>query len=155
MKAALLSLVLLLGSSAFADGFICENASGNLRIKVYHQTQPEMGTRNAAILVASDPTISGGRKTIATFSSQNDLLSSHSAIYEADVDLRFKTSDRKGENIGGTKLGDLDSIKLVVDYSFSNPVASGAPVDAELTLVRRTSSDLVMPMTCTRYLKGE
>jgi hypothetical protein len=154
MKTALL-LATLLGSTAFADGFICDNGAGNLRIKVYHQTQPEMGTRNAAILIASDPTLGAGNKTIATFSADNALLSSHSASYQADVDLRYKTSDRKGENIGGTKLGDLDSIKLDVDYSFSNPVPAGTEVDAELTLVRRASSDIQMPMTCTRYLKGE
>jgi hypothetical protein len=158
MKTALLAAALMtLGSSAFADGFICDNAAGNLRFKVYHQTQPEMGTRKAAILIASNPALADGNKTIATFSSNNALLASQSAVYTADVDLRYKTSNNENKNIGGAKLGDLDSIILNVNYSFSNPVPAGTSVDAELTLVRRagSGSDVRMPMNCTRYLKGE
>jgi hypothetical protein len=147
--------VAMIGSSALADGFVCDNAAGNLRIKVYHQTQPEMGTRNAAIMIASDPTIGAGRKTIATFTADNALLSSHSALYDANVDLRFKGSSRSGENIGGTKLGEVDHIKLNVDYSFSNPVPAGTEVDAQLTLELRNGSNVRQDMTCTRYLKGE
>ncbi|MGZ3721602.1 MAG: hypothetical protein ACXVA9_01645 [Bdellovibrionales bacterium] len=154
-KMILAAAVALIGSSAMADGFVCENYDGNLRIKVYHQTQPEMGTRNAAIMIVSDPTIGSGRKTIATFAADNALLSSHSALYDANVDLRFKNSSRKGENIGGTKLGEVDHIKLDVDYSFNNPVPAGETVFAKLTLELRNGTNSRLDMTCTRYLKGE
>ena len=47
MKAMILAAaVAMIGSSALADGFVCDTEAGNLRIKVYHQTQPEMGTRH-------------------------------------------------------------------------------------------------------------
>lgn len=155
-KLIVAAAMLILGSAAHADGFICENQEGNLRIKVFHHTQPELGTRNVAVMVVSDPTISSGRKTIATFDADKALLTSSSATYTASVDLRFATSNRKGENVGGTKLGELDQVILAVNYSFNEPVAAGTEVGGEAVLVRRGSaSDIRIPMVCTRYLKGE
>lgn len=155
-KLMLAAALIILGHNVHADGFLCEDPSGTLRIKVYHHTQPELGTRNAAVMVVSDPTISSGRKTIATFDADKALLTSSSAVYTSNVDLRFSGSNRKGENIGGTKLGELDQIILSVDYSFSNPVPAGSEVGGEAVLVRRGSaSDIRIPMVCSRYLKGE
>lgn len=155
MKKLILASILLLGAQSFADGFICQNLDQNLRIKVFHQTQPVMGTRNAAIMIVSDPSISDGHKTTATFSADNALLTSNSSTYTADVDLRFGTSDLKGRNIGGTKLGNLDQIILSVGFSYSDPVPAGTPISAEAVLIRRNGGDDIrIPMDCTRYLKN-
>jgi hypothetical protein len=155
MKSFILTLALMtMGSSAFADGFVCNDTTGALRIKVYHETEPVMGTRNAAIMILSNPSQDSG-KTIATFSSKNALLASQSADYTADVDLRFTATENKNAPIDGTILAELAEINLDVDYSFSNPVPAGTPVTAQLTLVTRTSSNLPVSMTCTRYLKGQ
>lgn len=156
MKKIIFAAAMMIATAAHADGFVCENAEGNLRIKVYHQTQPELGTRNAAVMIVSNPLISAGRKTIATFEADDARLSSRSAVYTADVDLRFANSKRKGENIGGTKLGELDQVVLSVAYSFSQPVPAGTEVYGEVALVRRGSApELVHQLSCTRYLKGE
>ena len=146
-----------LGSAAFADGFVCENQDAKLRVKVYHQTQPAMGTRNAAVMVVSDPTVGQGHKTFARFSSDNSLLTSKSATYTGNVDLRFNDTGLKGKNIGGTKLGELDKIILTVAYSFDAPVANGTPLEGDVVLVRRAGSngDINIPVSCIRYLKGE
>lgn len=152
----MIAAMMFMGSAAQADGFICENYAGNLRMKVYHQTQPELGTRNVAVLVVSDPTLSHGRKTIAKFTADDALVTSHSASYTANVDLRYRNSNRKGELIGGTKLGELDHIILSVDHAFNSPVAAGTELGGVAVLVRRGSaSDIQIPMVCTRYLKGE
>jgi len=158
MKKLILStaMMIMASTAAHADGFLCDNQEGNLRIKVYHHTQPQLGTRNVAVMIVSDPTVADGRKTIATFDADKALLTSSSATYTANVDLRFSTSNRKGENVGGTKLGELDQIILHVDYSFDNPVPAGSEVGGEAVLVRRGSaSDIRIPMNCSRYLKGE
>jgi hypothetical protein len=156
MKAALTLIAgLVLSQSALADGFICESQEQSLRIKAFHQTQPELGTRNAAVLIVSDPSINAGRKTIATFHADNTLLSNSGAHYDASVDLRFKASRRKGELIGPTKLGELQNIKLDVAFTYVAPVADGQEMPGMVTLVKRSGDEIELDVTCTRYLKGE
>ena len=128
MKNAIVLLATLLSTTAFADGFICESAEQNLKVHVYNQVQPELGTRSAAIMILSDTSVQAGRKTIATFSSTDALLTNDGASYTAKVDLRFNNSGRKGENIGGTKLGELKNVTLDVAFSYSEPVEAGAEV---------------------------
>src|ERR1044072_840981 len=101
MKTLVLIASALVGASAFADGFVCENLDANLRIKAYNHTQAEEGTRVGATMIVSDPSISHGRSTIATFADADSLLTSDGASYTAKVDLRFNNSGRKGENIAG------------------------------------------------------
>lgn len=156
MKTALTLIAgLVLSQTALADGFICESESGSLRVKAFHKTQPEQGTRNAAVLIVSNPLIHQGRKTIATFSADNALLTNKAAHYDASVDLRFKNSRRKGELIGATKLGELQNIKLDVAFSFAKPVADGQEMPGVVTLVKRSGDELEYDVVCTRYLKGE
>lgn len=141
------------GSVASADGFVCQTAKGDLKVQVFNQTQPEAGTRNAAIMVLSDPRVSLGRKTIAKFHSES-LLSNEASSYSADVDLRYVDSNRKGELIAGTKLGFIDTITLDVDFSYASPVAAGTVLDAVLTVAKRDGAVKHVSMECERYLKN-
>src|SRR3989338_1707434 len=102
-----MAAVMASSTAAFADGFVCETRAQDLNVKVYNNTNPELGTRTAAVMVLSDPSVSHGRKTIARFQNSNGLISNTGAHYEAKVDLRYNDSARKGELIGGTKLGQL------------------------------------------------
>lgn len=151
--AALASL--LTSAPAFADGFICDNAEGTLRVKAFHHTKPELGTRNSAILILSNPQISEGRKTIATMEADDALLTNEGSTYTAKVDLRFRNSARKGEAVGPTKLGELKLIVLDVDFSYARPVAEGTQVAGEVTLLKRSGEEVAVDVVCTRYLKGE
>ena len=144
-----------LSSPAFADGFECQTADQSLNVKIYNNTDPTYGTRVGAVMVVSDPAVSGGRKTIARFTDTNGVLSNRSSRYEANVDLRFNDSNRKGELILGTKLGMLDTITADIDFSYSQPVANGEEVSGKLTLVKRNGDQINADLVCTRYLKGE
>lgn len=141
------------GSVASADGFVCVSHAQDLKVSVFNQTEPEAGTRNAAIMVLSDPRVSLGRKTIAKFSSES-LLSNQASTYTADVDLRFANSSRKGELIAGTKLGNIDTLTLDVDFTYAAPVPAGAELDAVLTIERRSGAPIHVQMECERYLKN-
>jgi len=146
----------IVGSAAYADGFVCENLDENVTIKVYNQVQPTEGTRNAAIMVLSDPSISDGKKTTATFAADNSLVTNQGSVYTSEVDLRFNTSNLKGRNFAGTKLGNVKYITLDVDFSYDHPIADGAQVDGQLIVMKRNGTeDIQLPVTCTRYLKGE
>jgi hypothetical protein len=146
---------LSMSAPAFADGFVCEAQNESLKVKVFHQTQPELGTRNSAILVLSNPEIQAGRKTIATFESDAAQLTNEGATYTANVDLRFRSSNRRGELVGPTKLGEIKHVVLDVDFSYARPVAEGTEVSGELTLLKRNGEQIDIDMVCTRYLKGE
>ncbi len=149
-----LAATLAITGSARADGFTCKTVEGDLKIKVYNHTQPEDGTRNVAVMVLSDPAIGLGRKTIARFLDINETLTSLGATYEANVDLRFNDSGRKGELVAGTKLGQLKTIVLDLEYSYNQPVRTGAVLPGTLELIKRDGSTISRDLECTRYLKN-
>lgn len=144
---------LVLATGAKADGFICSSEDG-LNVKVFNKTGALEGTRNGAIMILSDSNIGSGNKTIATFPSDNTLLTQSGASYNAHVDLRYVESSRKGELIGGTKLGQLRDIALDVDFLYSEPVSNGKKLPATLTLMKRNGAEIMIDMVCKRYLKN-
>lgn len=149
-----LYLVLALASGlAHADGFVCEAQNDSLIVKVYNKTLAVEGTRNAAVMILSDANLKGGNKTIAKFDS-DATLESRDNVFSADVDLRFVESSRKGELIAGTKLGQLKTITLDVNFSYWMPMENGEHTDATLHLLKRDGETIEMEMDCTRYLKN-
>lgn len=141
-------------ASAQADGWVCQTEGGELIIKAYNHVNADRGTRNASVMVLSDPSISSGKKTIARFADVNEKLTNVGASYEATVDLRYNDSNLKGRNIGGTKLGFIKTIVLDVDFSYAAPVASEDAVEGTLTIIKRDGDALTHGVICSRYLKG-
>ncbi len=155
MKAVLMSLVLMGSTAAMADGFECVTTAGDLNIKVYNHVDPYDGTRTGAIMVVSDPSVLAGNKTIATFDSGNgNLTSQEGAIYWANVDSRYSGAAHGGELIGGTRLSELKSIILDVDFSYAYPVADGTELDATLTYEKENGETWTVDAVCARYLKN-
>lgn len=147
-------MVLVGANVAKADGFVCETLRGDLNVKVFNHTNPNKGTRNAAVMVLSDPSIQFGNKTIASFSDVKSTLGNSGATYVADVDLRVSESNRGGELISGTKLMYLDQIVLDIDFAYNQPVEAGEEIDAKMTLIKRDGQHIVRHLTCSRYLKN-
>lgn len=156
MKAVLSTIVLgsvLVSASAQADGFRCSSESG-VGIQIYNQTQPGMGTRNAAVMILTDESVGHGRKTIARFTSGEGLVVQMGATYIGNVDLRFNNTGRKGEWIAGTKLGEVDKVVVDLDFNYLSPLAHGEELGGEMTIVKRNGDQLVDSLVCTRYLKN-
>ena len=151
MKSLLVAATLLSSGLAMADGFVCTTESG-LNVKVYNHTSD--ATRTAAVMIISDSSIQAGNKTVARFSDVKGTLNSSGANYEANVDLRFKDSARKGELLAGTKLGSVDRIYLLVDHNYLQPVAAGTMVDGLLQVAKRDGSLIEEAANCVRYLKN-
>lgn len=151
---SILSTAILFGTPALADGFRCQVANHPLSVTVYNHTQPEMGTRNAAVMILSDSSIGEGRKTIAVLRDGSGLLRNDSALYEADVDLRFSESNRKGERVAATKLGQLKSVELDVDFVFGR-IIEDESLDAVVRLNKRDGEVLSYSASCERYKKSE
>lgn len=145
--------ITLVSTSAMADGFLCATEDG-LNVKVFNSTSGDVGTRSIAKMIVSNANVGLGNKTIATFSDAKGTVASYKQTYVANVDLRFNDSNRKGELIGDTKLGQLSKIVLSVDFSYSEPVEQGTELTGWITLVKRSGEELVYEATCTRYLKN-
>ncbi|MGZ3734326.1 MAG: hypothetical protein ACXVC0_05170 [Bdellovibrionota bacterium] len=142
-----------ISAAAHADGFTCQTGDGSINVKIFNNTNPQVGTRVGAVMVVSDPAISDGKKTIARFTDTNGTLESRSSKYVAKVDLRFNDSSLKGRNIHGTKLGNIDTITADIDFSYAAPAAAGEEVEGTLIIERRSGSPIQVDMTCSRYLK--
>jgi hypothetical protein len=151
-----IAMVLVLGSAAQAqaDGFRCETSDGDLRITMYNHTSPNSGTRNSSTMVLSDPAVQSGRKTIAKFSSVKGNVSNSGASYEAVVDLRVRETKRAGERLLGTRLGELDSILVDVDFNYGTPVMAGDILPGRLVAIKRSGKRIVRELDCARYLKN-
>lgn len=160
MKTVLLSLATLILSTPFAlaDGFLCEGKNSGLQIKLYNHTDPAYGTRTPAILVLANPMIQSDRKTVAVFSDENQTLNYLGrGQYQAKVDLRYLDSGRQGENVAGTKLGQLKTIILKIKFSYSHTgtlIANSVDeIPAALFYQKRNGELLDEQATCKRYRK--
>ena len=154
MKKVLVIVLALASTSAFADGFVCQTRNNSLTVKAYNNTDASEGTRTAAIMVISDPEVKDGNKTIARFTETKGTVTSSSESYTANVDLRESDSNKAGRLIGGTKLGQLDTIVLDVDFSYAQPVENGAEIDGVLHLNKRGGGEIALDVECERYLKN-
>ncbi|MBC7740578.1 MAG: hypothetical protein H7061_00170 [Bdellovibrionaceae bacterium] len=152
MKSLIFAASLLTSGVAFADGFACTTASG-LNVQVYNHTNANVGTRTASVMIISDQSILAGNKTVARFTDANGTLTSSGARFEANVDLRFNDSARKGELLAGTKLGNIDRIYLTVDHNYAKPVEAGKILSAVLQIVKRDGGVIEEAANCLRYLK--
>jgi hypothetical protein len=151
----LTAILVVLGQSsvAYADGFRCETVDSSLSIKAFNNTQPSEGTRNAAVLVLSDPSVKRGRKTIARFTDVNGTLRNSTALYSAKVDLRFNDSERKGEYLLGTRLGYVSRIDVAIDFAYGMGLRYGDETRGTITLVKRDGAQVSETLNCRRYLK--
>jgi hypothetical protein len=159
MKKLILStIVSLLSTMAFADGFNCSTKSDDLNISVYNMVNPTDGTRSPSVMVVSDPAVSTGRKTIAKFLANDGLLSTpHLAddrlTYVGKVDLRYNNSGRTGELILGTHLGEVDTVRLDVSFVYGDNLVDNQVVDALVILTKRDGERIIRQANCARYLK--
>src|SRR5665647_198611 len=121
MKTLISLLALSLSTVALADGFKCEQREHAVNLQVYNKTQATAGTRNVAVMILSDATVAHGRKTIASFTADKSTVrSTGGTSYVAKVDLRVSESNRSGENVLGTKLGQIKEIRVNVAHSYAS-----------------------------------
>jgi hypothetical protein len=155
MKTLLIAIMSLgFSGAAMADGFVCDTLDGNYTVKMYNHTSPSKGTRNGAVMIISDNNVMSGRKTIATFDTELTLWDREGAQYVANVDLRTTGAGRAGENVFGTKLGQIDTIKLNIAFLYSAPVKAGQELDAQLVVTKRNGQKGKIEAVCSRYLKN-
>lgn len=154
MKSLIVAMVMVASGAAMADGFKCYAPEFDQNIKVFNHTHADEGTRNASIMIVSDEAINAGRKTVATFSDVKNTLTNTGASYTAKVDLRVSESNRKGENVFGTKLGEIATVKLNVFFTYGDNLAAGEELEGKLIVTKRNGDKIKSAVECSRYLKN-
>lgn len=152
LKNLIIASLLLAGFRASADGFLCRATEEKLHVTVYNSTK---APRLAEVMIVSDPTIAYGRQTIARFFRDSGTLTNKGASFVGIVDANVPDTARSGENIAGTKLGQIKDLALAVDFSYARPVADGEELEGLLVLTKRNGDVINVEMECLRYLKGE
>lgn len=150
----IVSLALLLSGPGFADGFVCKGAEETVTLAVYNSTSTP-ATRQAEIMVLSDPDFEYGSRTMAKFGRQDGALSNRGSRYVATINPRVRDSIRGNDLIAGLHVKDLSTLTLLVDFSYANPVDDGDELDAVLLLTPLSGNSVLVKMVCFRYLKGE
>jgi len=152
MKKLMILAALFIGFQAQADGFICQTIENDLRIAVYNHTNPNAGTRNAAIMILSAPDADLGARTVAKFSSVEGSLTNYGAQYTAVNSTVFGQpgSDRP---VAGTRLGLVDDVTLRIQYVYGNHVEPGSRLEGKL-YVNASSGLIKRDVICARYLKN-
>ena len=134
MKFVLISILSLVSTIAMADGFRCQGS--DFRVKLFNQVQPELGTRNPAVLVVSER----GVGTIATLQGDeiNKLNSPNTVIYHGQGN--------------GYQNGRFVFVRLEV-----NKTAEEGGIYAGYHLatleVNADNASRVATLACNRYLK--
>jgi|GEM_PF-3627234 len=140
---------------ARADGFICEARYTEIRIRVANHQDPRLGTRSPESMTLSDP-LQPDLPATASFTSANRTLSYQgSGRYLGRVDLRCTRPELRSIFIAGTRLQDLASIVLDIEFSYDPDVvqlANAVPgIPGRIVYQRRDGETLDEPVICKRF----
>ena len=135
MNRFIITLALVASSVSMATTYTCDSSEGDLRAKLSFSDDAETGA-----LILSNPKIGDGNKTIVAF--EEAALNLDGQV-QATGKVDFRESDRRrGELIGGTKLGVLKSISLTV---YENEEGK---LEGELKLSKRKGRPIYLDLSC-------
>ncbi len=162
MKLAITTLIVAMAMASIgkADGFYCASPDGNLAVKVFDHVHRNLGTRNAARMIVSNPATESGTRTLAVFSSEQGNLWStpHDGQYlkyVGYVDLRYKNI-RKEKSILNEPISNLSTVTLNIYFNYRRSgLKDGQEVMGALDLSTRDGRHLYSELTCGRYLKTD
>ena len=138
MKYVAIVLMSLVASSvAMADGYRCEGQG--YRVKMYNNVSPELGTKNAAVLIVS----SDDEGTIAVLKPGTDLAVTNRGTAWAYEGLTHERGN-----------GQYAYTRLVVEKSPKGPGALSDSFDATLEL-NADNAKQVIDLVCEKYRKGD
>jgi hypothetical protein len=138
-----------------ADGFRCETRHTHIRVRVVNHRDPRLGTRSPEFMTLSDPLQPEIAASASFFSANRTLHYQGAGRYLGQVDLRSTRPELRTIFIAGTRLRDLASILLDLEFSYDPDVVQLANAVPELPgriyYHRRRGDTLEEPVSCTRF----
>jgi hypothetical protein len=160
LKLAKLALAAVVASSimasvASAQGFICTSLDETTQIDIYlvgggslHEFRP---APRGKMMVVKDITLNPKRQVVATFSTKEGLLRTKDTSFIGKVDPKHPDTNSSGKRVGGTRLGQLKTITVEIDYSFQEKVSDGVRLAAQVTYNKLNGEDLAEDFECVYH----
>lgn len=143
--------MMVLGSSAFADGFVCYTHAKDIKIKMLNHTDPKKGTRKGAIMVVSDETVGNGEKTMISFMSEDQTLKTEETTWTGTV----IGNNHVGHEVIGTDLNHIRTFMVDAYHNYAYPVPDGSFFYGQLSVVKIDKSVQREDLDCYRYMKND
>lgn len=123
----------LVSSVAMADGFRCSGEG--FRVKMYNQVQPDLGTKNPAVLVVFEK----GTGTLAS-------------LYGDEIEAEYSSETVM---YAGQTNGKLDGRFVHVNLEIEKQPSVDAETHAARLIVAENGLRRIAHLACSRYIKGE
>jgi hypothetical protein len=143
----LMILALIAARPAMAAGVLCENLDQTEQIEVRYSSDFLV----AEIMIFRDLLHLPENQHIATFMAEDQLLVTEDTVIHARVDLTNPKSSRKGERIGGTRLGALSRIVFESNFSSTSLPEPGHLFSAEVIYQKRNGHILKQDFDCVIF----
>lgn len=141
-----------LGRSLDQEMVVCQGLDGDVVFEILlDKSKPKP---HALAMRVSDPTVSVEWQEIAFFDVQDEQLESKVEVdivrVVGRVDLRNPLTGRKGERVGGTVLGALNSITVDLDIDFRQTSTPRKRHAGLVTYLKKNGEDFVQDLDCRR-----
>jgi hypothetical protein len=127
---------------------LCDSLDGDTHFQVELDEGGPDEAPTALDMYAYDPTVSEPHSIIAHFDAEDGLLNNTNGVLVGYVDPKNPKTGRKGERIGGTRLGALRSVMLDLNIDLiakrSRKAYSGQAI-----YLKKNGDQLLQDLTCT------
>jgi hypothetical protein len=160
---------ILFSSTALAHGFVCTSLEQITQIEIHltgtGSLTPDVQPQDAQaqdfqdyrpsprgkLMIVKDITLAPKRQLVATFSAKEGLLRTKDTSFIGRVDPKHPDTNNAGKRIGGTRLGQLETITVEIDYSFQEKVPQGVRLAGQVTYSKTNGDDLAEDFECVYF----
>lgn len=152
LAGGILPILAMAQNYAAAENFemiTCLGTDGDVKFEIQiDRVDPQFP--QAMAMRVSDPNVSIARQEIAFFDASQGLLSTEGTSITGHVSEVHPLTSRRGERIGGTVLGALKQVTVVLDIDFSQELNPRKRHAATVTYLKKIGEELVQDLDCRR-----
>lgn len=127
---------------------LCDSLDGDTHFQVDLEEGVANEAPTALDMFVYDPTVSEANSLIAHFDAEDGLLNNTNGVLVGYVDPKNPKTGRKGERIGGTRLGALRSVMLDLNIDLISKRSRKA-YSGQAIYLKKNGDQLVQDLTCT------
>jgi hypothetical protein len=127
---------------------LCDSLDGDTHFQVGLEEGGLNEAPTALDMFVYDPTVSEANSLIAHFDSEDGLLNNTNGVLVGYIDPKNPKTGRKGERIGGTRLGALRSVMLDLNIDLISKRSRKA-YSGQAIYLKKNGDQLVQDLTCT------
>lgn len=131
---------------------VCDGVDGDIRFEILLRLT-ETGRARALAMRLSDPSVALGRSEIALFQASERTLIFRESVITGRIDPMNPKTNRAGERVGGTRLGELSTLSLDLRWPLAEVAQrqSGRRFGGQALYVKKNGDELVQDLDCARH----